>query len=193
MKTLRNNKVSGSTLLEALVSVVVLSIGLLGIGLLQLQSKHLNFQAIQRSTASMLTNEIIERMRNNRDQLGNYLATVGGGALESEEDPECSVDNPCILQELAGYDLWQWEQSIDGAAETLGSDNAGGLSQATGCITGPAGGGSGLYTVSVAWRGQSTADSVSSNTCGTTTGKYDENSGDNAYRRLLAVNVFIAG
>ena len=63
---MKNSKVSGSTLLESMIAVVVLSIGLLGIAMLQIQSKHLAFQAIQRSAASLLTHEIIERMRNNQ-------------------------------------------------------------------------------------------------------------------------------
>lgn len=188
----RRRHMTGATLIEALISVVVLSLGLLGIGLLQLQSKHLNLQAIQRSQASMLANEIIEKMRNNNSELGNYLATVGGGAIESEPSPDCSADEPCTLSDLASYDLWQWEQTIDGAAESHNGQNTGALSEATGCVTGPAGGGAGVYTVSIAWRGQSVASNTSANTCGTASGKYDDSIGDNAYRRLLAVDVFIA-
>jgi type IV pilus assembly protein PilV len=185
-------KVSGSTLLESLIAVVVLSIGLLGIAMLQLQSKHLTFQAIQRSGASLLTHEIIERMRNNNDSLNDYLTSVGGGTISSAPSPDCSQSNPCITLELASHDLWQWEQSIDGASEVLNGQNTGGLSLATGCITGPAGGGTGMYTVSLAWRGQSKATDVNANPCGQSSGNYDDNAGDNAYRRLLAIDVYIA-
>ena len=81
---------TGSSLIETLVTVIVLAIGLLGIATLQLQSKRTNFEAIQRSTASMLTNEIIERMRNNATQLPDYLTSVGGGSIATEPSPDCS-------------------------------------------------------------------------------------------------------
>jgi type IV pilus assembly protein PilV len=190
---MKNTRISGSTLLESLIAVVVLSVGLLGIAMLQLQSKHLSTQEIQRSGASLLTNEIVERMRNNNDRLSDYFTTVGGGTINAAPSPDCSsASNPCIVQEIASYDLWQWEQAIDGASESLNGQNTGGLSLATGCITGPAGGGTGMYTVSVAWRGQSLATNVNTNSCGQSSGNYDDNAGDNAYRRLLAIDVYIA-
>jgi len=190
---MKNTRISGSTLLESMIAVVVLSIGLLGIAMLQLQSKHLAFQAIQRSTASLLTHEIVERMRNNNNRLSDYLTTVGGGTISTAPSPNCtSAGNSCIAQEISSHDLWQWEQTIDGAGESLSGENTGGLSLATGCITGPATGGSGIYTVSVAWRGQSTATDVNANPCGQSSGNYDDSPGDSAYRRLLAIDVFIA-
>ena len=183
---------SGASLIESLIAVVVLSVGLLGISMLQLQSKHLNLQSIQRSEASMLANEIVERMRNNRGSLASYLATVGGGTITAAPDPACTAGAPCTDLELAGHDLWQWEQSLDGAAEVRGSSNTGGLQLATGCITGPAGGVAGVYSVTVAWRGRNQSNNVSTNTCGANSGKYDELTGDNRYRRLLSMDVHIA-
>lgn len=179
-------------MLESLIAVVVLSVGLLGIGLLQLQSKHLNLQAIQRSEASMLANEIVERMRNNRGNLAGYITTVGGGTITTAPDPGCTQGTQCSVADLTSFDIWQWEQAIDGAAEVLAGNLTGGLLMATGCITGPTSGVSGIYNVSIAWRGHGTSDNVSANTCGTDSGKYDDTTGDNAYRRLLSMDVYIA-
>lgn len=179
--------------MEALIAIVILSVGLLGIGALQLQSKHLNFQAMQRSIASQLSNEIIERMRNNNGSLNDYLTTVGEGTISAEPSPDCSATYPCLAQELASHDLWQWEQIIDGASETSGGTNTGGLFMPTGCITGPAGGGAGTYTIAIAWRGQNVSNDANADTCGQGSGKYDDSPGDNAFRRLVTIDVFIDG
>ena len=133
-------------------------------------------------------------MRNNTDALGSYLTTVGGGTITTAPSPACNASaNACLPAQLAARDIWQWEQTLDGVEELAGSKATGGLSQPTGCITGPAGGGPGTYIVSIAWRGQSTKSDVNANNCGKTSGKYDDTTGDNAYRRLLAINVFING
>jgi type IV pilus assembly protein PilV len=183
-------KQSGSSMLEALIAVVVLSVGLLGIAFLQLQSKHLNFQGIQRSSASILAHEIVEKMRNNRAALSDYLGTYGGGSLTTEP-ADCVFGSPCTHQQLAARDLWLWEQSLDGAEELAGTVSTGGLSEPTACIAGPGGGGTGTYTVSIVWRGQSTQSDVNADTCGQSSGKYDDSPGDSAYRRVLALDVYI--
>ena len=182
---------TGSSLVEILVTVIVLAIGLLGIATLQLQSKRTNFEAIQRSTASMLTNEIIERMRNNASQLADYLTSVGGGSIATEPSPDCSDASRCTPQQLALHDLWEWEQMLDGASEQVSGVSTGGLVSPTACITGPAGGGPGLYNAAIVWRSQNAMDNLHSNPCGTGSGKYDLNPGDNAYRQILTLQVFI--
>ena len=59
--------------------------------------------------------------------------------------------------EMAEADLYQWEQQMDGAAETRDVDeetrNSGGLVNPRACLTGPPGGGTGLYTLTIVWRG----------------------------------------
>lgn len=187
----RNPKIAGVSLLEVLVALVVMSIGLLGIAALQVQSKRSNFEAIQRTTAAMLVHEAIERMKNNTSALSDYLVTVGGGTITAEPTPSCWGTNVCTPQQLAQHDLWEWEQALDGAAETSGSANTGGLVSPTACITGPAGGGTGFYTVAIAWRGQTSLSDPTANACGQGSGKYDDASGDDAHRRLLVMNVFV--
>ena len=182
---------TGSSLIETLVTVIVLAVGLLGIATLQLQSKRTHYEAMQRSTASMLTNEIIERMRNNASQLSDYLTSVGGGSITAEPTPDCSDASRCSPQQLAQHDLWEWEQMLDGASEQLTGVSTGGLQRPTACITGPAGGGAGLYNASIVWRGQTAMESLHTDPCGTASGKYDLNPGDNTYRQILTLQVYI--
>jgi type IV pilus assembly protein PilV len=67
----------GVTLLEVLISIVVLSVGLLGYAGLQTLSLKNNNSAYQRSQATMLTYDIVDRMRANRPNLASYPVAMG--------------------------------------------------------------------------------------------------------------------
>ncbi len=58
-------KQCGASLVEVMVAVTILSIGLLGLGLLQVKSLQLNTDAYLRSQATLIANEFIEDMRAN--------------------------------------------------------------------------------------------------------------------------------
>ena len=72
----------GTTLVETLVALVVLSVGLLGIAALQMTSLRNNRGAHLRSQAQVLAYDIADRMRANRTLAdGNaYLIAIGAGA-----------------------------------------------------------------------------------------------------------------
>lgn len=203
---------AGVTLVEVLITLVIISVGLLGIATLQYVSKRANFESVQRVTATMLANEILERMRANPNT--NALATYAGTAetaslaldgtvYGTEPTPNCSAATPCLpvgtsTATLAIHDRWEFERMLVGATETAksGTINTGGLVTPTLCITTDVPGAninrSGIYRVTLAWRGQQklkTSASAALNTCGT--GNYDETGGDNAYRRLLVVEHYI--
>lgn len=184
----------GTSLLEVLVTVVIFSIGLLGIAGLQVQSKRSNFEAVQRSTASLLAHDMVERMRTNSGALAAYVqqgAQLGGSTVASEPTPDCKDLNLCSSDALAAHDIWEWERAIDGASESSGGNMTGGLVLPTACITGPVGGGTGLYTVAIAWRGQEALANPTGSACGEGTGRYDNGGEAGVYRRLILVDVFI--
>lgn len=56
----------GTSLLEVLISVVILSIGLLGLAGLQVAALRVNQGAMQRSQATILAYDILDRMRSDR-------------------------------------------------------------------------------------------------------------------------------
>lgn len=194
---------SGTSLIEVLVAVVILAIGLLGIAGLQLMSKQTTFDSSQRTTATMLANFIIERMRANTISLTAYAGTdttpaaaIGGGTITSEPAPNCGSGSPCNNLELAQHDIWEWEQLIDGAVEKSGTANTGGLLQPTACITTTVSAAladrSGQYIVTIVWRGKTAlANPSTTNTCGSASGNYDNNPGDNAFRRMLVIETFV--
>jgi type IV pilus assembly protein PilV len=81
---------AGFTLVEALIAVLVLSIGLLGVAGLQLSSLRGNSDAARRSQATFLAYDIADRMRANRARaladdyniaLGDTTPAAGGATL----------------------------------------------------------------------------------------------------------------
>ncbi|MDQ7072937.1 MAG: type IV pilus modification protein PilV [Gammaproteobacteria bacterium] len=60
-------KTTGFTLVEVLVTVVILSLGLLGLAGLQLSSLRDNTSAEQRGKAAQLVYDMVDRMRTSRD------------------------------------------------------------------------------------------------------------------------------
>jgi type IV pilus assembly protein PilV len=182
----------GSNLIEVLVTLVVVSIGLLSAMSLQLLSKRSNFDAAQRTIAANLTQDLFARMRTNPNALINYIpgGTLGGDVLGGAPVVDCqAVGANCTPAQLAGYDLWHWEQQLDGAFETSAGVAVGGLTLPTACITGPAFGGAGNYTVAIAWRGLTDSSNPANNACGQGSGNYG--TGDR-YRRLMVVQTFLS-
>ena len=68
----------GATLLEILISILIFSIGLLGLASMQITSKRANYEALQRSTAAVLAHGILERREGGeivlRDLAGNLTS-----------------------------------------------------------------------------------------------------------------------
>lgn len=181
-------KSSGFSLLEVLIAMVVLSIGLLGIAGLQATSKRTSYEALQRTTAVMLTRDIIERMRTNPDQIAAYNGTVDTTTITHND---CSAAT-CTPVQLAAYDLFEWQQAILGASELSDTGvNTGGLVSPVGCITVAAACTSCSVTVAIAWRGMTKLSDPSIDTCGNASGNYDDTAGDNVFRRVIAINSFI--
>lgn len=182
-------KANGFSLIEVLVALMILSIGILGVAGLQATSKRTSYAALQRTTATMLTQDILERIRANADQLTAYNGTVDTTTI-SYTDCAASSAN-CTPAQLATYDLYEWQQAILGATEQSSGSNTGGLVSPTGCITVATGCTSCLVTVAIAWRGLTKLSNPSVDTCGDASGNYNDTGTDNVYRRVIAVNSFI--
>ena len=110
----------GFTLVEVLVSLVVLSIGLLGIAKLMLVSSHANDSAYLRSQATQLAYEMLDNMRANKSQavLGAY--TTQAGAMPPLP-ASCIAPASCLPAQLALYDVYAWKQRLAAPAGALPS------------------------------------------------------------------------
>ena len=201
----------GVGLIDVMVAIFILSIGLLAISALQLISKQSNYEAIQRTSAAMLANDIIERMRMNSRYVGAGTTTpslgyyIGAGTIgtvlthdqvvnKSAGKPTNScVDNAtdCTEQDIANWDLYEWRLMLAGGAETAKDDdtnNLGGLFEPTACISQQSGdpGGSGDYRITIAWRGQAELTNKSTSQCGDSV-----YGATNEFRRILEMNAYL--
>lgn len=67
----------GVSLLEVLISIVILSVGLLGYAGLQTLSMKNNTSALHRSQATILAYDIVDRIRANRPNMASYNVALG--------------------------------------------------------------------------------------------------------------------
>lgn len=181
---------SGFSLIELLIALIVFSVGMLAIAGLQSISKQSNFEAIQRTTAAQVASGLLEDIRTNGDAIDIYAATgeMGDGSRGNEPAPNCRGANECNAAQKAAHDLWFWEQIIDGNLEDRSGVAAGGLVLPTMCVTGPVGGGAGMYEVVIVWRGGAELVNSANTACGTLTGNYGAN---NEFRRVLTVSTYV--
>ncbi len=183
-----HSRCNGFSLIEVLVALFVISIGMLGIAGMELFSKSTGNEAIQRSTAVLLAQEMMGKMRANPMGLSAYIGNTVGNASVATPTTNCKTTS-CTTAALASYDLWSWEQLLDGTTETSGAANTGGLVQPQACISGPAAGAAGVYTVAIAWRGNTAMGNPSISTCGQSSGLYGTN---NEFRRVIIINFYIS-
>jgi type IV pilus assembly protein PilV len=189
-KPLSVNK--GMTLIEVLVALVILVTGIFGAVAMQASAKKGSFDAMQRSVASALAQDIIERMRSNDSDflvLETYQG-VYGATLNAIPGVRCnSAASLCTSAQMVTNDLYEWEVKLMGADVTAGGKNSGGLVGAFGCIDHN----KNAVTVVISWQGRietadgydannnSSAAATLANACGTSDNK----------RRQVTVEAFV--
>lgn len=95
-------KQQGFGLLEILISVVILSLGLLGVAALQTKSVGFNHSGELRSIAALQAYNMLDRIRTNKTgrEEGLYSNITGLGT-----NPNCTA---CSSSQLAQLDQFQW-------------------------------------------------------------------------------------
>lgn len=175
---------SGSSLIEVMISVFILSTSMLGLAGMEITAKRSGYDALQRSQATNIANDIVERMRSNSGTLDSYVAAnIGNGSIGAEPSPNCGSE-ACTVAQLASHDLWEWEQALDGAAEKQSGVNAGGLNFPQACITHSAG----VVTVAIAWKGSQETSNPTASSCGNSSGFYGTG---NSQRLLMVFQTYI--
>src|SRR5256885_6574138 len=144
----------GTSLIEVLVTIVILAFGLLGVAGLQTKIGVAEMESYQRAQALLALSQMTERLSANTAQAAGYVTagTVGTG---DAQPADCSG-----IAAGPHPPLCEWSNALKGASEQRSRAHAGGLVGARGCITQghaahPALGGcpTGLYPGSIAWAG----------------------------------------
>lgn len=91
----------GFSLIEVLVSMLVLGIGILGMAALQLNSMKFNQTAAVRTQATFLAYDISDRLRSNR-------ANARAGAYDTDLDDQAPSGSS-----ITATDLRQWKAALD--------------------------------------------------------------------------------
>ncbi|QBG35345.1 type IV pilus modification protein PilV [Litorilituus sediminis] len=162
------NKNAGMTFIEVLIALVIIVTGILGAVGMQAMAKQASFDAMQRSLASSLAEDILSRMRaNSPAALANYAdnGVVYGQGNYLEPNQRCNNSGvDCTVNEIRINDQFEWDLALMGGnVLSANNDRVGGLINATGCITVV---GSNV-TVVVSWEGRAeTIDATKDANCG---------------------------
>lgn len=176
----------GTSMIEVLVTIVILAFGLLGLAGMQMRVQSNEFESYQRAQALVMLSDMAERIKVNSANAANYVSAnaLGTGTAAAT----CTA--PTTAAEMAAYDLCDWSNLLKGASEVKSGAKIGAMEGARGCITqiqapnATAGTCTpGIYQVAVAWQGQN-ATVAPSITCGS--GSYGS---DDAFRRVISTRV----
>ena len=114
-ETLRSNRERGFSLLEVLIALLVLSVGLLGIAGLQTVSLKFNHQSYERTQATVLISEMIEKITSNpvatRSGIFNNVDDATPALSYASSYGSCPTS--CTATELANFDLFRWKSAIE--------------------------------------------------------------------------------
>jgi len=136
----RRRRQTGFTLIEALVTMIVIALGLLGNAALIVNAAKLNKGGSFRTQAVAMSQDIAERMEANPAGAlaGAYAAT---GSAQSTASADCTTSR-CTADSFAAYDLANWQatlaNALPGASWTISQTSAAGANPS-------------VYNIQVSW------------------------------------------
>lgn len=190
-------------MMEILVTILIVSLGLLGIAALFARSHKIADESYARHEALAIARQLGERIAANRTEALKYTTSGYVGTTLSkitDNISDCIVDETCACltgsctsATIAAHDLAEFKRQVQGAAKQSNSAGISVLTAARGCVeflgdatlatpTNPP-----RFRVTVAWQGREASVSqiamTPANTCAS--GLY----GSEQLRRLVAIEV----
>jgi len=144
---------AGFSLIEVLVTVVVLSIGLLGVAGMQASGLRNNHAAYTKTQATNLAMDMAERIRANPKGRANY---VGFNSKSAPANSPGCISAGCNPTQLAEHDKFEWSQPLNANTKPV-------LPAGRGLVTQSGE----QFTVTLFWR-EIAYDGMIRNTCGET-------------------------
>lgn len=155
---MRSRLVAGFAMVEAMVTVVVVAFGLLGVAGLVSRSFVAEVEGTQRTQALLVLQDLVTRIEANRTNAAayvtgdvgvtGYVTTVSGGVTTTST----VVCDPAAA--LADRDRCEWSRLLAGTNEQVDTRNAGVLVGAIGCVY-EIDAFNRIYAVAIAWQGMS--------------------------------------
>ena len=177
---IRPGRQAGTSMIEVLISIVIVVLGLLGLAGLQSRAQLAEAESFQRAQAVILLQDMVERIQANKKAASTAYDTAGvplGTGAGAEKD----------WSALTGADLdkCEWHNSLLGAAESAGGLKVGAMIGARGCVDVVRAAMPREFLVSVAWQGLSSTVNPGASDCGA--GQY----APAETRRLVTASVVI--
>jgi type IV pilus assembly protein PilV len=162
--TASNN--AGFSLIEVLITMIIILVGLLSIAALQAKAQIAEFESYQRAQGLILMSDIIDRINLNRETVACMAITtntvagtpfIGAAGTGHFGTPACAASTT-EYNDMADDTIDALDDLLQGAAESEGGTDVGAMIGARACIsydnTTLIGGqpGTGLYTVVVSWQ-----------------------------------------
>lgn len=170
----RRSRGAGFSLIEVLVSILIVTVGLLGLAGLQARAQVAEFESYQRAQALVLLYDMVERLGSNRLTARCFAVTTDTAAgapffgdPASPVTPTCSVDT-AANNAMAVAGMQNWDNLLQGVSEKKGgTTKVGSIIGARGCVSynvateyvnatsGANINDTGEYTLAVSWQGMS--------------------------------------
>lgn len=138
---------TGTTMIELLVAMLILAIGLLGMLGLQTTSLRNTQSAYLRTQATILAEDIAERMRANAIGVDNgaYIGASG------QRNSGCISTSGCSASAMAAHDMAEWLTAIDEALPAGTGRVCRDSTPDDGSVSAPACDGTGGYAIKIWW------------------------------------------
>jgi type IV pilus assembly protein PilV len=167
------------SLLEALITIIVLAFGILGLAGLQAKMQSAEVESYARSQALILVDDMAARLNTNRTAAATYVTIEPAGTGDAQPS-DCSA-----VAIGVDRDLCEWSNALKGSTEIATGRTVGTMIGGRGCIEQLVGVDPPSYRVAVSWQGlsQTVAPGI-----GCAQGLYGSN---DAFRRVVAKVVSI--
>lgn len=130
--------VQGFSLIEVLIAMLILAVGILGAGAMQMVGLQANQGAYYRSQAVFLASDMLDRMRGNRQALASYVG-IDTEAIGVAATPAClTATGGCTPVEMANADGLEWNSYFE--VQNILPNGIGRVAQV-----------GGLYQITITW------------------------------------------
>ena len=146
----RSRRQGGVTIIEVLVTLLIIALGLLGLAGLEARLQSSEMESYQRAQALVLLDDMVNRLNTNRADAANYA-----DAAPLTGPMGVGMTCPTSTSTQRAVDMKEWCNALQGAAELSGSSRIGAMIGGRGCIEdlGTGAAGDQAYQVTVAWQG----------------------------------------